>query len=199
MSWLKHLYFNLLYFRKPPWDTQVSPPELIEFIENNPPGRALDLGCGTGTNVITLAQHDWQVIGVDYVKRAIHQAKIKAEQAGVSADFIVDDVAHLKDVHGVFDLVLDIGCYHSLDLDEKQLYVTNMERLTRPGSTLLIYGFLRDTGSTGTGMDESDLAAFQARFNQSKRVDGTERGERPSTWLTFKRRAAVNKDLVTSN
>ena len=190
MSWLKQLYFNLLYFRKPPWDTQVSPPELIEFIENNPPGRALDLGCGTGTNVITLAQHSWQVIGVDYVKRAIHQANIKAEQAGVSADFIVDDVAHLKDVDGVFDLVLDIGCFHSLDLDEKQLYVTNMERLTRPGSTLLIYGFLRDTGSTGTGMDESDLVAFQALFNQSNRVDGTDRGERPSTWLTLVRSAA---------
>ena len=190
MSWLKQLYFNLLYFRKPPWDTQVSPPELIEFIENNPPGRALDLGCGTGTNVITLAQHGWQVIGVDYVKRAIHQANIKAEQAGVSADFIVDDVAHLKDVDGVFDLVLDIGCFHSLDLDEKQLYVTNMERLTRPGSTLLIYGFLRDTGSTGTGMDESDLVAFQALFNQSNRVDGTDRGERPSTWLTLVRSAA---------
>lgn len=119
MSWLKHLYFSLLYFRKPPWDTQVSPPELMEFIENNPPGHALDLGCGTGTNVITLAQHGWQVIGVDYVKRAIRRAKFKASQAGVSAEFIVNDVTRLKDVEGVFDLVLDIGCFHSLEAGEK--------------------------------------------------------------------------------
>jgi len=190
MSWLKHLYFNLLYFRKPPWDTQGSPPELIEFIENNPPGRALDLGCGTGTNVITLAQHGWQVVGVDYVKRAIHQAKIKAEKAGVSADFIVGDVARLKDVVGVFDLVLDIGCFHSLDADEKQQYVDNLERLTRPGTTLLVYSFLRDNESGGPGMDEGDLMAFEKIFTLSKRVDGTDRGEQPSTWLTFVRSAA---------
>jgi SAM-dependent methyltransferase len=192
MSWLKHLYFNLLYFRVPPWDTQVSPPELIEFIDNNPPGRALDLGCGTGTNVITLAQHGWQVIGVDYVKRAIRKAKIKAEQAGVSAEFIVNDVARLKDVHGVFDLVLDIGCFHSLDANEKRSYVFNLERLTESGSSLLVYSFLRDDQSSGPGVDETDLMAFEEIFTQSKRVDGTDRGARPSTWLTFKRRAAAN-------
>jgi SAM-dependent methyltransferase len=190
MSWLKHLYFNLLYFRKPPWDTQVSPPELIEFIENNPPGRALDLGCGTGTNVITLAQHGWQVIGVDYVKRAIRRAKFKANQADVSAEFIVSDVTRLKDVEGVFDLVLDIGCFHSLDANEKQQYVDNLERLTRPGTTLLVYSFLRDYESNGPGMDEDGLMAFEKLFTLSKRVDGTDRGERLSTWLTFVRSAA---------
>jgi len=150
----------------------------------------LDLGCGTGTNVIMLAQHGWQVIGVDYVKRAIHQAKIKAEQAGVSADFIVDNVAHLKDIDGVFDLVLDIGCFHSLDANEKQQYVDNLERLTRPGTTLLVYSFLRDSESSGSGMDEGDLMAFEKLFTLSKRVDGTDRGERPSTWLTLVRSAA---------
>jgi len=199
MSWLKHLYFNLLYFRNPPWDTQITPPELTEFLDNNPPGRALDLGCGTGTNAITLAQHDWQVIGVDYVKRAIRQAKIKAERAGVSAEFIVDDVSRLQDVDGNFDLVLDIGCFHSLDAGEKQSYVINLERLTKPGSTVLMYSFLREIQSSGPGVDEFDLRTFEELFALSKRVDGTDRGERPSTWLTFKRRAAANKDQVTGD
>ena len=119
MSWLKHLYFNLLYFRTPPWDTQVSPPKLMEFIESHPPGRVLDLGCGTGTNVITLAQHGWQVVGVDYVKRAVRTAERKANQAGVTAEFFVNDVTKLEGVRGVFDLVLDIGCFHSLDGGER--------------------------------------------------------------------------------
>jgi len=187
MSWLKQLYFNLLYLRKPPWDTQVSPPELLEYINNNPPGCALDLGCGTGTNVITLAQNGWQAVGVDYVKRAIHDAHQKATQAGVQAVFIADDVTKLEKVAGVFNLVLDIGCFHSLADEEKQRYINNLERLTKPGSTVLLYGFLRETDSSGTGMDERDILAFEKLFSLSKRVDGTDRGQRPSTWLTFVR------------
>ena len=196
MSWLKHLYFNLLYFRTPPWDTQVSPPELIEFIETHSPGRALDLGCGTGTNVITLAQHGWQVVGVDYVKRAIHSAKRKADQAGVSAEFVVSDVTRLEEVHGDFDLVLDIGCFHSLDARERGAYLDNLECLTKAGSTLLIYCFLSDIESSGPGINESDLLAFDQLFSLLQRVDGTERGERPSAWLTFSRKADEKMELA---
>ena len=55
MNFLRRLSFLLWYFRDPPWDTNISPPELLDFINRHPPGRVLDLGCGTGTNVITLA------------------------------------------------------------------------------------------------------------------------------------------------
>lgn len=51
--------------RQTPWDTDITPPEVMEFIETVTPGRALDLGCGTGTNAITLANHGWDVIRVD--------------------------------------------------------------------------------------------------------------------------------------
>lgn len=193
MSWLNHLYFYLLYLGRPPWDTQISPPELMEFIENHPPGRALDLGCGTGTNVITLASNGWKAVGVDFVKRAVRIAKLKAEQAGVAADFFQDDVTRLDHVEGVFDLVLDIGCYHSLDTDGKRAYVTNLEPLIRPGSTLLMYGFLQNISSGGPGINETDLADIQKYFDLEDRVEGTDRGERRSVWLTFLRSMVKNK------
>ncbi|MGD2158455.1 MAG: methyltransferase domain-containing protein, partial [Anaerolineales bacterium] len=106
---LRQLNFNLWYYRKPPWDTGVSPPELIKFIEENPPGKAIDMGCGTGTNVITLAQHGWEAMGVDFVARAIAKAQRKAEKARVDVSFFVADVTKLDRVSNSFDLILDIG------------------------------------------------------------------------------------------
>lgn len=44
---------------------------LLKQVGDLQPGRALDLGCGTGANVIGLAQRGWEVTGVDWAKTAI--------------------------------------------------------------------------------------------------------------------------------
>jgi Methyltransferase domain len=81
MLWRRVLY-NLMYrFSTPRWDTNITPPEVVAVIEGDaafPPSRALDLGCGPGTNVIYLAQHGWEAIGVDFSPLAIQQARKKA-------------------------------------------------------------------------------------------------------------------------
>jgi SAM-dependent methyltransferase len=187
MSWLRQISFNLLYFWNPPWDTQISPPELIEFIENHPPGRALDLGCGTGTNVITLAQHGWEATGIDYVGRAIRIARRKAQQAGVPVELQIDDVSKPKHITGSFDLILDIGCYHSLDSDKMDAYVRSLERISAHGGTYLMYGFFQAQDGSGRGMCKSDLDRFETSFDLINREDGIDRGERASVWLTYKR------------
>jgi cyclopropane fatty-acyl-phospholipid synthase-like methyltransferase len=188
MSWLRRLNFWLLYLGLPPWDTQESPPELLEFITQHPPGRALDLGCGTGTNVITMAQHGWQVTGIDFVGRALNQARIKAQQIGVTAEFLIDDVTELRLTSGKFDLILDIGCFHSLSEGEKLDYLNNLERLTGPGSFYLLYGFISEAEKGGPGIREPDLKAFEKNFLLFKREEGTDRGQRPSVWLTYQRK-----------
>ncbi len=81
MNWFKWLHFVGLYYRQPRWDTGISPPELIAFLESHPASRALDLGCGTGTNAITMAGYGWQVTGVDFVGRAIRAGRRKAKAA----------------------------------------------------------------------------------------------------------------------
>lgn len=186
MSLGQRLFFNLFYFRRPPWDTGVSPPELIAFIDSHPPGRALDLGCGTGTNAITLAQRGWQVIGVDFVGRAVRAARRKARQARVQVDFRVDDVTRLRGVSGPFDLVLDIGCLHSLSPRQKAAYIENLPRLLAPQGTFLLYAFLAPgEASQGSGLTPNDLALLSSRLRLAQRVDGVDRRERPSAWFTY--------------
>ena len=111
---LRRFLFQYWYFGQPPWDTGVSPPELLEFIEHHKPGRAIDIGCGTGTNVITLANAGWHVTGIDFAPRAIKLARQKLEQAGVQAELLINDATKLNGIDGPFDFALDLGCFHGV-------------------------------------------------------------------------------------
>ena len=113
---LRRLEFDLWYLFHPPWDSGVSPPELFEFMAEHPAGRAIDLGCGTGTNVITLAEHGWQVTGLDYSPRAIRIAARKVRRAGAGSATSLRCVMSLgcPGIDGPFDLALDLGCFHGV-------------------------------------------------------------------------------------
>jgi cyclopropane fatty-acyl-phospholipid synthase-like methyltransferase len=187
MNFWRRLFYLLWYFRKPPWDTNITPPEVSAFIQSHPAGRALDLGCGTGTNAITLAKAGWQVQGVDFIGKAIRAAHKKAHRAGVQVDFQVGDVTDLRNVHGEFDFILDIGCFHSLSAAGQQRYLTNLERLLATGGSFLLYAFFRaDPAARGAGTTEEELAALARRFSLVSRQDGSEGGWRRSAWLEFR-------------
>ncbi len=184
---LHRLQFNLWYFFRPPWDSGISPPELIQYLADHRPGRALDLGCGTGTNAITLARHAWQVTGIDFAARAIQIARRKAHSAGVAVDLSVGDVTSLHRLSGPFDLALDIGCFHGV-LD-RLAYLSSVERLLKPGGDWLLYAFFRPAEARrGPGLDPEALELIRShRFVLISRSDGTDKRGRPSAWLLYQR------------
>ena len=184
---LQRLFFDLWYLFRPPWDSGVSPPELLAFLEQHPAGRAIDLGCGTGTNVITLAQHGWEVTGLDYSPRAIRIARRKVLKAQVRASLSVCDVTRLSGIGGPFDLGFDLGCFHSLV--NRESYLANLPRILAPHGYWLVYGFLKEaSGPDVPGIGPDDLAAIGADgLTMISRQDGTDRGDRPSAWFLFQR------------
>jgi len=187
MSFIRRLIFNLWYFQSPPWDTGITPPELVEYINAHPPGRALDLGCGTGTNVIALAKAGWQVIGIDFAYRAILMGRKKARQAGVQVDLCAGDVMQLDALSGKFDLILDIGCFHSLSEHDRLAYIHNLDKLLAERGDFLMYAFFKQPGGADTGLLALDLDNLANRFKLVNRKDGIERGQRPSAWFTYRR------------
>jgi SAM-dependent methyltransferase len=130
------------------WQRQSPPADLVALIEGAsplPPGRALDLGCGTGTDTIYLTRCGWDVTAVDMVPKALATARRNATAAGVAPRFIEGDVTRLHDL-GVGDgytLLLDFGCFHTLPDDRRAAYVASVSGVAAPGATLLLYGFRR--------------------------------------------------------
>lgn len=189
---MRQLAFDLWYLlSRPPWDTEISPPELIAFLGRSPAGKALDLGCGTGTNAITMAHHGWDVVGVDFSGMAIRKARRKARRAEVAIKFQRDDVSRLKNIRGGFDFVLDIGCFHSLSPHERIHYAANFPRLLNSGGTFLLYSWIHmraDHSPTRPSKVEIN-ELFQEHLHLVSHEYGTDRG-RVSAWFTFERRTS---------
>jgi SAM-dependent methyltransferase len=102
----------------PPWDTGTPDPMLVEMIESQAlaPCRTLEVGCGTGTNAIYLAQHGFEVVGVDISPLAVESARAKASGAGrfETVDFLNAPPG------GGFQFVFDRGCFHTFDSDHER-------------------------------------------------------------------------------
>jgi SAM-dependent methyltransferase len=128
---------------------------MVEGPARLPPGRALDLGCGTGTSSIYLARHGWEVTGVDFVGGAIATARHRAEAAGVALRLVVGDVTRLEEL-GIgegYTLLVDFGCYHGVPSGRRDAYAASVTRVAAPGAPLLMLA-MGKAGPVGVTADE---------------------------------------------
>jgi SAM-dependent methyltransferase len=187
--------YNVMYrFGKPRWDTGMTPPEMVALIEGEhplPDGRALDLGCGTGTNVLYLARHGWDVVGVDFSPVAIEQARKKASSQP-KATFVQGDVSQLSSlgIDGPFDLVLDVLCFHSLPPDQRQGYAQEVARVTGPGALFLIWAIATDRQNPLPGVPGLRKEEVLDRFSQDFTLERVQRvqGPRMLDWYLLRRK-----------
>lgn len=180
--------YDLMYrISKPRWDTGTVPSQVTQLASHQGKTRnAIDLGCGTGTHSIYLAQQDFSVIGVDISPTAIQRAQQKASKAGVKPEFIVHDVTRLDFLNGPFDIALDVGCFHGMNDAGHQRYALELTRLMRPGSTLLIWGMdPRPLGLVNLIPDEVEKA-FAPGF-RLERVEPSQVNQRDGKWYWLNR------------
>ena len=171
---------------RPPWDTGITPPEVMAWLEPRKPGRALDLGCGTGTNALTMARLGWQVTAVDLSWLAVRAARSKARAAGVPIDVRQADASRLEGIVGLFDLALDIGCFHSLEPATRAVYARRLSELLRPGAGFMLFSFLFSPPGRVWPTQAEIEAAFDGSFVLRRLERGTE-ADRPSGYFTWER------------
>jgi len=184
---MSRLRFELRYWMgDTPWDSGITPPEVIDFLEGTAPGRALELGCGTGTNAIAMAQRGWQVTAIDFSARALQRARRKARQANAAVRFLQRDVTRLDDLAGPFDYALDLGCFHSLVPAVRSRYVSALARLLRPQAVYMLYSFLEP--AEGWPAEAEIRRLLGTGFDLTVLEHGEFNG-RPSGWFTWIRRS----------
>jgi len=86
--------FQTVYEGKPSWDLGRPQKPFIE-IADQIIGAVLDAGCGTGDNALFFAQRGQSVVGIDFVEFPIMEARRKAEELGVDAQFLQMDALKL--------------------------------------------------------------------------------------------------------
>lgn len=139
---MRSLYDLWYRYGDPPW--VIGPrEELVRLVEKGDlaPCRVLDLGCGVGDNAIFLAQHGFDVTGIDFAPAAIARAKTKAAAAGVDVRFEVDDLTDLRGSYGTFDLLVDYGTLDDFGETGRARYLEQVLPLARPGGRFLLWCF----------------------------------------------------------
>ena len=184
--WKRRLYFNFHYLGKPPWDTGIPVPELVDFMANHNAGCALDLGCGTGTNMKAFLEAGWTVDGVDIAFLATKNAKEKIRGFHDRGRVFTSEVTDLEFLEGKYDLIYDIGCFHGLDDQSRIKYVENIERLLNRNGFFLIYGFYKSDG-TSFGIDSMDMDRFRALLKITDRLESVDERGRSAVFIEFQR------------
>jgi SAM-dependent methyltransferase len=180
-----------------PWDTGTPDPVLIETIGSCAiaPGPALEIGCGTGTNAIYLAERGFEVVGVDISPVAVENARVKAQGR---CRFETVDFLNEAPPGGPFEFVFDRGCFHTFDEDrERSRFAQNVAaQLIGGGVWLSLIGSTegppRDAGPPRRNAREI-INAIEPSLEilQLRSSEFGVRGEQLKAWLCVSRKRTI--------
>jgi SAM-dependent methyltransferase len=129
------------------WHASTPPPGLLAAALDDgwlgAPQRALDLGCGLGTELAHLAHRGVPLaVGVDRSSAALQ----RAHHLHPAVQFVQADVRQLPFDDHSFDLALDRGCFHYLQAADRPRYASEVERVLRAGGRFLLRACLYAQG-----------------------------------------------------
>ena len=113
------------------WELGKPRPILVEFVKAElvPKAKTLDFCRGTGTNPIYLAQNGFEVTGIDISLTAIGIARKKAKETGAQIGFVNESFVDLSFADGVFDFVFDFGCFHHVEVSEREKFIAGVHNV----------------------------------------------------------------------
>lgn len=146
---------------EPWWESFFGPDYLKQYVHTTTPqevdgierilhlkkgGRVLDLACGAGRHAIELARRGHAVVGYDWSKALLREARAAAKRSKVKATFMRGDMRELP-YRGQFDAVINMfssfGYFDRVEDDHKVL--AGVARALKPRGKFLMERFNRES------------------------------------------------------
>ncbi|MDQ2669103.1 MAG: class I SAM-dependent methyltransferase [Gemmatimonadota bacterium] len=139
-------FFEAVYEGPAPWDVGGPQPALMELISEFPPREpVLDLGCGSGDHVIALAQLGLRVVGIDFARGAVDEARTRAkalpDELRRRLDFRMADALHPSRLPERFGAIVDSGFFHLFEPEDCDRLVEEVAAALRPGGRYYLLEF----------------------------------------------------------
>ena len=199
-------FFDAAYRDRPPWDVGQPQPDLLALLDAFPPsGPVLDVGCGSGTLALALAQRGFSVLGVDLAEAAIAQARAKAATATAEVsqrvEFRVADALHPAKFPGPFGAVLDMGFFHIFGAPEREGFAQELAATLSGGGRYYLLGFAINSPYPNTPREvrEDELRTLFApergwralTLRPAQFITRSPRGDLPAVAACFERLPSV--------
>ncbi|WP_067434963.1 class I SAM-dependent methyltransferase [Nocardioides jensenii] len=127
--------------------------QLLDGVLPEAPSRVADLGCGTGSLAVLLAENGHQVDGIDFAPEMVNRARAKAAEHGVAASFEIGDASAPTLPRRTYDVVLSRHVLWAMK-DPVETVARWCDLLSPGGILVLVEGFW----STGAGLHASEAS-----------------------------------------
>lgn len=183
-----------------PWDSGITPPEVEAFWREQGGGllgaRVIDLGCGTGTNVAYLARLGLEAIGVEFAGDGLRIAQQRLAmlpaQQRARIQLVQASVTALPFVNANASYMLDVGCLHTIEPDERDGYVRGVIENLAPGGFYHLYGFDSEgfdptTPTRSPGLGEREIVECFAPQLRAVAIERAQPSPRPCRWYLLQK------------
>ena len=124
-------------------------PTLVGGVAGLRPGSALELAAGSGTNAVWLARQGWRTTAVDWSPVGLANGRAKADEAGVTVQWLERDLFDWSPPARSFDLVVIV--YLHLPQEERAPVYARAAAAVAPGGRMIVVGHDRLHGAEDQG------------------------------------------------
>jgi SAM-dependent methyltransferase len=164
--------FDSAYSGSPPWDIGRPQREIVQLATTGSiRGDVLDLGCGTGENLLHLVGLGHKGVGIDLSLTAIEKARRKAATRQLGARFIVGDALKLEELGERFDTGIDCGLFHTFSNRMRRAFTKSLKSALKPGGVYFMLCFSENEPKDWGGPRRVTQGEIRDTFSKGWRIN----------------------------